>query len=235
MACLGQCPQCKQIRHKLHQTNATQFPMGQIGTGIHNLGKAVTTETKALTSKSIKCPQCNRLLTQITQDSFIPSGFLREWNMFENNRNCDPTIQQDFPSMTEWLDYYANAISIVCRHCHLRINNDLHVCNNIHAMPAFIGIHVPTLHIKVEKYLLMTDELSTRKKYRLCGLAYLGGFHYTSRIVDSNYIVWYNNGMTTGQACQVEGRLSAFTSEQLLSYTINNTTRNLVALFYCTL
>ncbi|KAL6297822.1 hypothetical protein BKA93DRAFT_712740, partial [Sparassis latifolia] len=40
--------------------------------------------------------------------------------------------------------------------------------------------------------------------YRLCGMIYFGGFHFTSRIVTADKQVWYNDGISTGTYSKFE-------------------------------
>ncbi|KZT01265.1 uncharacterized protein LAESUDRAFT_603237, partial [Laetiporus sulphureus 93-53] len=43
--------------------------------------------------------------------------------------------------------------------------------------------------------------------FRLCGIIYFGGFHFTARIVDINNQTWYNDGIVTGNISTLEDTL----------------------------
>ncbi|KZT09968.1 uncharacterized protein LAESUDRAFT_600766, partial [Laetiporus sulphureus 93-53] len=43
--------------------------------------------------------------------------------------------------------------------------------------------------------------------FRLCGIIYFGGFHFTARIVDINNQTWYNDGIVTGNTSTLEDPL----------------------------
>ncbi|KAH9949756.1 hypothetical protein B0H21DRAFT_687977, partial [Amylocystis lapponica] len=43
--------------------------------------------------------------------------------------------------------------------------------------------------------------------YRLCGIIYYGGFHFTSRIIMSDGSIWFNDGISTGNMCKLEGNI----------------------------
>ena len=40
--------------------------------------------------------------------------------------------------------------------------------------------------------------------------------HFTSRIIGTDGIVWYHDGMTTGSSCENEGDFDKFSSRNLL-------------------
>jgi hypothetical protein len=48
------------------------------------------------------------------------------------------------------------------------------------------------------------------------GLIYHGEFHFTSHIIGTDGIVWYHDGMTTGDSFENEGYFGNFSSRNLL-------------------
>jgi len=50
------------------------------------------------------------------------------------------------------------------------------------------------------------------------GLIYHGDFYFTSRITGTDGMVWYYDGMTTGNSCENEGDFDKFSSSKLLKY-----------------
>ena len=48
------------------------------------------------------------------------------------------------------------------------------------------------------------------------GLIYHGDFHFTSRIIGTDGIVWYHDGMTTRSGCENDGDFDKFSSKNLL-------------------
>ncbi|KAA1479906.1 hypothetical protein DENSPDRAFT_744402, partial [Dentipellis sp. KUC8613] len=44
--------------------------------------------------------------------------------------------------------------------------------------------------------------------YKLKGIIYLGGNHFTSRIVGNQGEVWYHDGITTKEKCFHEGKIN---------------------------
>jgi hypothetical protein len=49
------------------------------------------------------------------------------------------------------------------------------------------------------------------------GLIYHGDFHFTSRIVGTDGIVWYHDGMTTGSTCKNEGGFDEFSNKDIMN------------------
>ncbi|KAI0793102.1 hypothetical protein BC629DRAFT_1261903, partial [Irpex lacteus] len=53
--------------------------------------------------------------------------------------------------------------------------------------------------------------------YRLIGIIYYGGVHFTSRVIDSDGRVWYYDGIETQHTCQYEGTVADIEYERLTS------------------
>ncbi|KAI0040578.1 hypothetical protein FA95DRAFT_1502624 [Auriscalpium vulgare] len=51
-------------------------------------------------------------------------------------------------------------------------------------------------NITLSKNIHITEEYASRV-YRLAGIVYHGGFHFTARIFDLQDQAWYHDGMTT--------------------------------------
>ncbi|TFK45244.1 hypothetical protein OE88DRAFT_1600301, partial [Heliocybe sulcata] len=53
--------------------------------------------------------------------------------------------------------------------------------------------------------------------FYLRGIVYFGDFHFTSRFIDSEGNIWYNDGITTGRQCMKEGNISTTSITTLLT------------------
>ncbi|KAJ6549529.1 hypothetical protein DFH09DRAFT_926103 [Mycena vulgaris] len=53
----------------------------------------------------------------------------------------------------------------------------------------------------------------------LRGIIYVGNFHFTSRLVDSDGRVWFHDGIRTGRACVDENYLEGHPDNFLESYS----------------
>ncbi|KAF8346796.1 hypothetical protein F5887DRAFT_882720 [Amanita rubescens] len=48
---------------------------------------------------------------------------------------------------------------------------------------------------------------NTETSYKLCGIIYFGDAHYTAHVVCDNGMVWFHDGIETGQNLNYEGML----------------------------
>ena len=93
----------------------------------------------------------------------------------------------------------------------------LNVFVSFKSVPNVLIFEMNTRNIKLSKTLKFEQEgepviLDVR------GLIYHGDFHFTSRIIGTDGIVWYHDGMTTGSSCENEGYFDKFSSRNLLKY-----------------
>ena len=54
------------------------------------------------------------------------------------------------------------------------------------------------------------------KVLQLKGIVYHGDFHFTSCIVSSDGVVWFNDGITTGRQCKKDGDLETMSSRKVM-------------------
>jgi hypothetical protein len=50
------------------------------------------------------------------------------------------------------------------------------------------------------------------------GIIYLGGFHFTARVITPGKKVWYHDGQTTGDQVEYEGDLDQISEKNLYKY-----------------
>jgi len=72
-------------------------------------------------------------------------------------------------------------------------------------IPSVLVFEINSRNIKISKTLKFEQEGET-VVLNVRGLIYHGDFHFTSRIIGTDGIVWYHDGMTTG-SCENEGDL----------------------------
>jgi hypothetical protein len=83
--------------------------------------------------------------------------------------------------------------------------------------PSMLIFEINTRNIKVSKTLKFEQESRT-VVLDVRGLIYHGDFHFTSRIIGTDGIVWYHNGIITGSNCENDGDFDKFSSNDLLNY-----------------
>jgi hypothetical protein len=81
--------------------------------------------------------------------------------------------------------------------------------------PGVLVFEINSRNIKVSKTLKFEQEGETVVMH-IRGLVYHGNFHFTSRIIGTNGIVWYHDGMTTRSGCENEGDFDKLSPRKLL-------------------
>ena len=82
-------------------------------------------------------------------------------------------------------------------------------------VPNILLFSVAGQNISVTKHIKIRTA-SGSKKYHLKGIVYHGAFHFTSRIVTSNSLVWIHDGQL-GANCQYENHLNDYDGLELCS------------------
>jgi len=73
-------------------------------------------------------------------------------------------------------------------------------------IPSVLVFEINSRNIKISKTLKFEQEGET-VVLNVRGLIYHGDFHFTSRIIGTDGIVWYHDGMTPGGSRENEGDL----------------------------
>ncbi|KAH9831732.1 uncharacterized protein C8Q71DRAFT_714924 [Rhodofomes roseus] len=78
----------------------------------------------------------------------------------------------------------------------------IHECTVLRA-PIFIAFNVYQAdNTKLSKQLTLPT-LQGQVDYRLVGVIYFGGFHFTCRIISTDGKIWFNDGRETGKNVQM--------------------------------
>ena len=94
--------------------------------------------------------------------------------------------------------------------------------------PPMILVNIEQQKVPVDTKLALETVDRQHHTYNLCGIIYLGDFHFVSRIIDKANNVWYYDGMYDATSMGVkEGKLKSSDRHNLLT-TRNNRTASLV-------
>ncbi|KAA1479923.1 hypothetical protein DENSPDRAFT_789689 [Dentipellis sp. KUC8613] len=74
-------------------------------------------------------------------------------------------------------------------------------------LPPLLSIELLNQAAIITQKITLTSEFES-SVYKLRGIIYSGGFHFTARVIDSESNVWYYDGVTTKREPQYEGLLS---------------------------
>ncbi|KAJ6484609.1 hypothetical protein C8R45DRAFT_780251, partial [Mycena sanguinolenta] len=77
---------------------------------------------------------------------------------------------------------------------------------SFHTAPPLLFIHLPISRIIIDRTLSVKVG-GNSMNYMLRGVVYLGGNHFTSRIVRATGECWYHNGQRTGSHLESDGNL----------------------------
>ena len=114
-------------------------------------------------------------------------------------------------STCKWLGSLEHETHEKCPHCFASMVQPV----NFKSTPSVLVFETNSRNIKVSKTLKFEQEGET-VILDVRGLIYYGDFHFTSRIIGNDGMVWYHDGMTTGSSCENEGDFDKFSSRKLL-------------------
>jgi hypothetical protein len=183
------------IRHKIHSQSPTQFPYGTRGTSVAALTSAIFSPHNFVAISSPECTNCEYSEPSI-DDSL-------EFVLYEKD---------DSPKSTcHWLGSFEHETHERCPQCFSAMMQPI----SFKTIPSVLVFEINSRNIKVSKTLKFEQEGET-VVLDVRGLVYHGNFHFTSRIIGTDGIVWYHDGMTTGSSCENEGDFDKFSSKKLL-------------------
>jgi len=120
--------------------------------------------------------------------------------------------KEDIPKSTcTWLGSLEHETHEKCPHCFAAMVQPI----NFKSTASVLVFEINSRNIKVSKTLKFEQEGET-VVLDVKGLIYHGDFHFTSRIIGNDGMVWYHDGMTTGSSCENEGDFDKFFSKNLL-------------------
>ena len=183
------------IRHELHSQSPTKFPYGTRGTSVTALTSAILAPHNFVAFSSPECTDCEY------SEPFIDDSL--EFVLYEKN---------DSPKSTcHWLGSLEHETHERCPQCFSAMMQPI----SFKTIPSVLVFEINSKNIKVSKTLKFEQEGET-VVLEVRGLIYHGDFHFTSRIIGTDGIVWYHDGMTTGSSCENEGDFDKFSSKKLL-------------------
>jgi hypothetical protein len=120
--------------------------------------------------------------------------------------------KEDAPKSTShWLGSLEHETYERCPQCFSAMMQPI----SFKSVPSVLVFEINSRNIKVSKTLKFEQGGET-VVLDVRGLIYHGESHFTSRIIGTDGIVWYHDGMTTGDSCENEGNFDKFSSRNLL-------------------
>jgi hypothetical protein len=198
------------LRRLLHSNKPSQYPFGQKYTNIDELIRDLTANQSYGTSE-LKCLKCT--FTVNKQYSYLQDYTAVGWS------SADSEKLQHEASVQQYLNFKIIKNNVKtnkkCPSC-LRFEKKefyLHTTQYINKLPAIL-MFVIAPWIEISKSLKF-DVLGSSKYYVLKGIIYSNGNHFTARLIDNEFTIWYHDGQITRSVCQKEGSLIQMENIQL--------------------
>src|ERR1700683_2627242 len=183
------------IRHEIHSQSPAQFPYGTRGTSVSVLTSAILAPQNFVAISSPECTNCEYSEASI-----------------DDRLNFVLYEKEDTPKSTShWLRSLEHETHERCPQCFSAMMQPI----SFKSAPNVLIFEINSRNIKLNKTLKFEQEGET-VVLDVRGLIYHGDFHFTSRIIGTDGIVWYHDGMTTGSSCENEGDFDKFSSRNLL-------------------
>jgi hypothetical protein len=183
------------IRHEIHSQSPAKFPYGTRGTSVSALASTIFSTQNFVTISSPECTSCE--YSEPSIDDRL--GLI----LYE---------KEDTPKSTShWLRSLEHETHEKCPQCFSAMMQPI----GFKSAPNVLIFEINSRNIKVSKTLTFEQEGET-VVLDVRGLIYHGDFHFTSRIIGTDGISWYHDGMTTGSSCEKEGDFDKLSSKNLL-------------------
>ena len=183
------------LRKRLHDKHPTEFPTGAAGAIVSGLAAKIFYTRQTLASASVECTQCD-----YEEDPVDHRLGLVLYEMSNRSESTDL-----------WLKNLEHHTSKKCPDCSQPLQNSI----SYDSPPPLLIFEINSNTITLNKTIGFEEEDGI-KVLQLKGMVCHGGFHFTSHIVLSDGVVWFNDGMTTGRQCEKDGDLERMSSRKLI-------------------
>jgi hypothetical protein len=127
----------------------------------------------------------------------------------DDNTNYAVCAQEAAASTVKWIEGLGHAVRDLCPDCMSSMTCDIFYKDT----PSILSLEYPDKDMRTSKKMVFNTEDGHVPLY-LRGVIYLGGFHFTARIIHPDGSVWYHDGRK-GHLCEKEGPLKLFDSKDL--------------------
>jgi len=174
-----------EIRKLLHAKDAITFPYGQVGTSLSQLALEIFASSTNIAHRQDRCTNCDFSKTAI-----------------EDRLGCIFSLDFNSTVSTSYtLKTHGHDLEDRCSMC----LSNMRTCVFYTEFPLMLLFDHAAYIVKPSKEIKFNCENNQTIKYRLIGLLYFGGFHFTSRIISPEGDVWYHDGMQTGNNFKSQG------------------------------
>ena len=204
------------VRNQLHNINSEKFPYGQNGVEIKDLLSEMFqyNPNHAIGHELTFCQDCGlHPLSYIGITSNFYTFYRSTWQRSADIHNLPSSPDLGNTEQCAALFLKSQRISTPCTVC----RKDLVVSKIFYVVPELLVMYLGrqnSMHISHSFDVHLNSRSYT---FRLRGMIYFGSFHFTSQFVDKDSNVWYHDGVSTGQKCELQGALRNLSNNQLLN------------------
>jgi hypothetical protein len=176
-------------RRHLHRLSPVHFSWGQF------------------TSVTVLLEYLLSMPTPVIQSDFVcVNGHCSE-NRMTNSRCCLLAVAStESASVTDWMHDLKEETNVTCSYCLEKMK----IAHRFLLPLPLIVLDVSSNQLQIDATfsLLVNNEECT---YGLQGIVYYGDSHFTARVVSKSGMVWFHDGIATGQSLLYEGTILTFT------------------------
>jgi len=201
------------LRIILNHNKPLQYHFGKNYTNLDELIRDFTTEASYGTSK-LQCLNCNFTIQK-------PYSYLQDYTAV-GWCSSDYEKLKHTASIQEYLNYKIiknlERTNKKCPNCFRYNKKDfpLYTTQCLNKLPAILIFALaPWIDIN---NLLTFNVSGILKHYILKGIIYTNGNHFTARLIDKDFIIWYHDGQTTHSVCQREQYLMQIENSNQLKF-----------------
>jgi hypothetical protein len=190
------------LRSILHHRKPSQYRYGTNYTDIDELLRDLTS-TNTYGTSYLCCPYCK--VSTGRRSVYLGDYSAVGWS------SSDMDKLQGTACIQTYLNYKLiknNEITMnICSECYSSIKKSvlLHETRYIDELPSLLIFAIAPC-IDINKYLEF-DVSNSLRRYFLKGIIYSNNDHFTVRLVDESFNVWYHDGQVTGSVCRQEQSL----------------------------
>jgi hypothetical protein len=184
------------IRTKLNVFDAQRFPTGRTGTSVAMLAIDMFKTRHVIASTQLVCPDC-----EFYDDAEVYSrrGYVLQ-----------PHIDQS-GSTKDWILTLHDKTSRVCPDCSSKLEKPI----LYYKAPDILFLEYSHQDIEISHVISVRDHKNNLTNLHLKGVVYLGGYHFTSRIVSETGDIWYHDGKTTKRSTSDNGHIKIIHDSEL--------------------
>ena len=186
------------IRFAHHSADPIAYPTGPRGASVGRLAFDMLKINDVVASSQIVCSNCT--YKEPEQEHIL--GYV-----------ISPAEStQSSQSTSQWINNLGHDVAKSCPECMCEMNKI--ICHN--EPPKLLMLEYPESSIETNPR-IKYDTDGGDVYLNLKGIVYLGSFHFTSRLIESDGTIWYHDGRTTGALCEPDGNVGLMSNGQLRS------------------